>query len=327
MHSPSDAEYWQKRRDDLLAQMEKSEDELIRKLAKVYADESAKLEREIAAYYQRYGEDNVIEYRRLLANLSDDDRRLLIERMDKFAEKYPQYAHLMPVRESIYKLNELEGVRVSMIMQQLEIGAMEQEEVARHLEEQARLAADLAADQMGFGSQFYNVNAQVVSATVGAAWAHESGFSERIWENRLKLAEYLNDDFGKLIARGVAYDKCVKALSERFENVSLRDIRRLIFTEGTFVFNEAQAQVHERDFEYYAISCADSKACQVCKELQKAQKANPVRFSERKPGTNFPPMHPWCRCSYTVEVSDWDAWIDAYVEARGGDSATRKGRA
>ena len=37
---------------------------------------------------------------------------------------------------------------------------------------------------------------------------------------------------------------------------------------------------------------------------------------------NFPPLHPWCRCSYEVAVEDWDAWIDDYVARRGGDAVT-----
>lgn len=321
--SSADGDYWAQRRDDLLRQMESDEAALNERLARVYERQAAELEREIAAYYQRFGEDNVIEYRTLLQTLSDEDRTLLIERMDDFAKKYPQYAHLMPVRESIYRLNELEGIQESIRMRMYEIGAIEQAELEEHFRRQAQRAANLAAEQMGFGSNFYSINAQIVTATVGAAWASGSSFSESIWGDRERLAAYLNDDFAKLVARGASYDKVAKAMSERFTRVSMRDIRRLVFTEGTFLFNEAQAQVHESDFEYYAISCADSRACQVCRELQSAQQASPVRFSERQPGVNFPPIHPWCRCSYTVEVQDWDEWIDAYVAARGGDSATR----
>ena len=318
----SDGDYWAARRDELLRQMEADETSLNEKLAKVYARQAAELEREIAAYYQRYGEGNVIEYRRLLQSLSEEDRRLLIERMDEFAEKYPQHAHLMPVRESIYRLNELEGIQASIRMPQLEIGAVEQAELEEHFRRQAQRAANLAAEQMGFGSSFYSINSQIVVETVGAAWASGKTFSETIWGNRERLAAYLNDDFAQLIARGASYDKVAKDLSSRFENVSMRDIRRLVFTEGTFLFNEAQAQVHESEYELYTLSCADSRACQVCKDIQAAQRANPVRFDERSPGVNFPPLHPNCRCSYIVEVGDWDAWIDAYVSARGGDAVT-----
>ena len=317
-----EAEYWRARRDELLGQMADDERELFAKLDRLYASESAKLERDIAAYYQRYGEGNVIEYRTLLTSLSEADRRLLMERMEDFARKYPQYAHLMPIRESIYKLNELEGIQAAIRIQQLEIGAIEQAEFSAHFEEQARKAANLAAEQMGFGSNFYGVSASLIEETVGAAWAAGQAFSERIWGNREKLAAYLNDDFAKSVARCMAYDKVARLMADRFEGVSTRDAKRLVYTEGTFLFNEAQARVHEGDFEYYRISCVhDGKACPICRDLEREQGDNPVRFSERDPGVNFPPLHPWCRCSYTVEVSDWDAWIVAYVNARGGDGA------
>ena len=100
MSKPSD-EYWRERRDEFLAQLEKDESALRKRLEKVYASEAAKLDRLIAAYYAQYGEDKVIEYRRLLQSISAEDRTLLMERMDEFARKYPQYADLMPVRESI----------------------------------------------------------------------------------------------------------------------------------------------------------------------------------------------------------------------------------
>lgn len=316
-----EAEYWAARRKELLEQMEGDEAALQAKLSKLYEKQVAQLEREIAAYYQEFGEKNVIEYRKLMVSLSEKDRLMLIERMKDFAKKYPQYAHLMPVRESIYKLNELEGIQTSIRLQQLEIGAIEQKELEAHFRKQAQRAANLAAEELGFGSNFYGVDATVVTETVGAAWAKGKDFSQTIWDNREKLAAYLNDDFAQLIARGVSYDKCAQALGERFASVTSNDIRRLIYTEGTFLFNEAQAQVHQGDFDYYALSCADGRACQICKDLQAEQSVNPARFEDRAPGINFPPMHPWCRCSYTVKVGDWEAWIDRYVEQRGGDNA------
>ncbi len=96
--------YWEQRRSQLLNQLEKDEEKLKQKLSAYYDQEAKKFEKEIASYYQLYGEDNVIEYRKLMLSLSDEDKALLIEDMNEFAEKYPQYRHLLPVRESVYKL-------------------------------------------------------------------------------------------------------------------------------------------------------------------------------------------------------------------------------
>lgn len=323
-----EAAYWEQRRVKLFAQMEKNEAKLLEQMGRRYDAEIAKLEKDIAAYYQEYGENNVIEYRKLLNRLSDADRRLLMERMDEFAKKYPEYAHLLPVRESIYKLNELEGIQTAMRMQQLEIGAIEQKQLDAHLKEMARRAANLAAEQMGFGRQFYGVNADVVRLTVGSRWADDKSFSERIWDNRAKLAAYLNDDFSKGIARGLSYDKMRKLLMERFANVSKRDAQRLVYTEGTFVLNEAQRQAHmsfQPPGTMYSLSTVtDPKVCDVCAEVERNTEEHPVRLEDAEPGANFPPMHPNCRCSYVIALEDEDEWIAGIVGENGDGDAARR---
>lgn len=313
--SNSDA-YWAERRKQLHSQLEKDESKLKEKLARLYDAEAKRLEGEIASYYAKYGIDNVVRYRQLLGELPVGDRKLLIERMDEFAAKYPQYAYLLPVRESIYTLNELEGLQTAIRMQQLEIGAIEIDELNAHLEALAERSAAAASKQLENWGAFYTYGKAAAAATVGAAWANGANFSKSIWDNREKLAAYLNDDLGKMLARGATYDECIKALSERFENVSRRDMYRLIYTEGTFVLNEAQALVFEQEFDGFAISCADSKACEICKRLEREQAENPVPYKDRKHGVNFPPLHPWCRCSAVPTVSDWDDWIDDYVKRR-----------
>lgn len=63
-------EYSSKRQKELWDNLEKDEAKLIEKLTQFYKEESHKLGKEIAEYFARYGKDNVIEYRSLLARLS-----------------------------------------------------------------------------------------------------------------------------------------------------------------------------------------------------------------------------------------------------------------
>ena len=155
--------YWERRQQELNKAMEKDEEKLKKRLSSYFDTEYRKLEKQIAAYYKQYGTDNVIQYRRLMESLPDADKRILIEQMDEFAKKYPQYAHLMPIRESIYKLNRLEGLQYSVRMQQLEIGAVENEQITEHLNRQAALNANAAAEAMGFGKK-------ISAKTYGGMW-------------------------------------------------------------------------------------------------------------------------------------------------------------
>ncbi len=103
--------YWSDRQEKLNKALEKDEEKLKKRLNRIYDAEARRLERQIAAYYEMYGEDNVIDYRKLLEELPPEDKRLLIEDIDEFVKRYPDYADLVPVRESIYKLDRLEGLQ------------------------------------------------------------------------------------------------------------------------------------------------------------------------------------------------------------------------
>lgn len=306
--------YWQRRQDQLDSSLEKDEAALKKRLLKAYEREAAKLDKEIAAYYQKYGRDNVIEYARLFEQLSVDDIKLLIERMDDFAKKYPQYADLMPVRESVYKLNRLEGLKEGVLLHQYEIGAITNAQLQEHLSKLYFTNSKAAAKAVGLTE-----NESIIKNFVNTAWTGSKDYSQRIWQNADKLAEYLNNDISQGFARGDSYERLTQQVRSRFINVSKNDAYRLIYTEGTYVMNEAQARIFELDFEEYEyLTAGDGKVCSVCSALSGRR----FKFSQRQQGANFPPMHPWCRCHFNPVVDDWDKWLDDY-EKRHGSAGNR----
>lgn len=285
------ATYWQRRQQELNKAMERDEEKLKKRLSSYFDTEYRKLEKQIAQYYQQYGEDNVIQYRRLMESLSDSDRRLLIEKMDEFAQKYPEYEELMPIRESIYKLNRLEGLQYSVRMQQLEIGAVENEQITAHLNRQAMRGVNATAEALGFGKNFYTNNPDITKLFVNVPWSNGENFSQRIWGNTDKLANYLNTDIAQGFARGDSYDRLVRQLKKRFGKVSRNDAYRLIYTEGTYVMAESSIQPFAEDFEKYRLSTVeDGKVCAVCRSVARET----FEIKDRQPGVNFPPIHPWC---------------------------------
>lgn len=290
--------YWEERRKRLDASMAKDEKRLFAKLATYYDREAARLDREIAAYYAKYGEQDVIAYRVLLQNLSDADRQLLLGRMDAFAEKYPEYAHLLPVRTSIYKLNRLEGLRQSIAMQQLEMGAQEQKQAKAFFQRMALRYANASAEYLGFGKQFYSVDHNVIQRILGNAWCNAKDFSARIWENRQKLARTLQTDFVNAFIRGDSYQRINRMMRQKFQNVSKSNMERLVFTEDTYLAAESSVMPFSQYYDRYLYECADGNACAICRALQ--GESFPIR--DRMPGLNFPPMHPWCRCTFTIDL-------------------------
>ena len=308
--------YWTDRQEQLKQAMVKSEAALKKRLEKFYDAEFKRLDKEIAAYYQAYGYDNVIEYRKLLQSLSDADRTLLMERMDDFAKKYPQYANLMPVRESIYRLDRLQGLQYSVFMTEAEIAGYTNDQIQTYLTRLSQQGLNYGMEALGFGKNFYTLNSDVVRQFVDVPWCNGENFSTRIWNDTQKLAQYLNQDMAQGFARGDSYEKLVKNLRQRFGRVNRRDAYRLVFTEGTYVMGESTMQPFMNDFEYYRLSPVhDYKTCPICRSLA----AQTFEIRNRQTGVNFPPIHPWCRCTWEIVVDDWDAWIDDYVRKHGGN--------
>ncbi|HEN7389454.1 minor capsid protein [Streptococcus agalactiae] len=297
-------QYWNERQKQLWANLETSERALQSKLSKCYADEAKSLEKEIGAYFSKYGKDNVIEYRNLLQQLSKADKDLLYRDCERFAKKYPQHADLMPVRTSIYKLDRLQGLELNIKMQQLEIGAIEEAELTKHLTTVFKKGYQETAKTIGF--QADKVSAELF---INNDWTGKGNFSSSIWTNKDKLVDYLTNDFKTAIIRGDSFDKVVKQMSERFTVRSQSDITRLIMTEGTYVNNQAMMKPFEDsglydEFEFVAV--LDGHTSSLCKGLD-GQK---FPMKSKQVGINFPPMHANCRSTFAMVIPD--DYVDRY---------------
>lgn len=309
--------YWSKRLQELDTSFSKDEKRLFSELSKYYEQEYAALDKEIAAYYAKYGEENVIAFRTLLLELPDADKQLLLQNMDEFAKQYPEFADLLPVRESIYKLNRLEGLQTSIVLQQLKIGAIEQSKFREHFEKQALKYANYAAEQLGFGTNFYRIDSEMLQVVIGNPWCNGKDFSERIWANREALAQTLQNEIANGLIRGEDYKTMSRILQQKFENTSQKQAERLVFTEDTYLSNEAKIRPFERNAAYthYEYLCVeDHRTCETCRALS----GQTFEISKRNAGLNFPPMHPWCRCTVMPVVEDLEM-IKSRLTSGGND--------
>lgn len=305
--------YWSERQDILYKQLEKDEEKLKQRLSGIYNREATEISKEIASFYQRYGVDNILEYRRMLESLSDADKQLLYERFDLFVQKYPQYQDLLPVRENIYKLDRLEGLNASIQMTIAEGYVREVELISAHEFVWAEKQIENSCNFLGI-----EYNPEIASLFVDAKWFNGESFSDLLWKDKQKLQQYISQDLAQGLARGDTYRELTDKLLERFGNVSRKDAYRLVYTEGTYVMAESSIQPFTADFEYYTISTArDGRVCEDCYDIETHSESEPFRIEDRSPGNNFPPFHPWCRCSWEIYVADWDKWIDDYVTKYG----------
>lgn len=294
--------------NELQRDLEKGEEALKKKLSRLYDSESKKLEKEIAYYYQTYGKDNVLEYRVMMKQLTKEEATMLYEDIDNFFRLHPEYAALKPVRESIYKLNRLEGLQLSIMKQQLGLSSEEAALIGDHL-----LSYTISTFEGVQGLIPFNQFDGRAAKQVGEKIIKDTDFEERLLANREKLADYLNNDIAKGIARGDSYDRLSKQIRDRFDGVSRRSAYRLLYTEGTRMFNRANSEAFAEAGinQYRYCTAGDNRVCSDCKELD----GNVYDISEANEGINYPPMHPWCRC-HTEPAVDWDKWLNDRIAGR-----------
>ena len=306
--------YWIKRQLDLLKALEKDEEKVKKRLARLYLQDAQMLEKEIALYYQKYGEQGVIEFRKLLEAADPAQKEQIWKAWESFTVQNPEYARLTPQRENIYKLNRLEAEQESIRLRAMESAARDEKIITEHLSkisERTRIGTNIR------GGAFHKTLAEIASrpGRVTAAdmsyYATEFGVRDYLIADREKMAKYLQTDFAQGIARGDSYRTMTKALSERLQKVSRKDAYGIIYTEGTHVHAEASMEAIKGDFEEYTFSTYnDDKVCKICRALEDH---GPFKISDAQAGVNFPPLHPYCRCRIEPHVSDWDKWMDDYV--------------
>lgn len=304
-----DEKYWNERAEKLFKSIEKNEEQLNKKLAEYYKVEAERLNKLIASYYAKYGKDNVIQYRELLKKLSDGERKLLIEDIDKFIEKYPKYENLKKVRESIYKLDRLESLKVSINLSQMELAEKEVEEVKKYLEDVYKTGFDYANKELGYPTNFNSYNKEAVEKFINKSWVGGINFSKRIYNNRDKVSKWVMTEFADGVKRGESYDRLIKKMMNRFQEVSKSSAKRLVTTEASYILNESSMKVFEDEFDEYKYNAMlDAKTSKLCRRLD----GEVYKISERKAGKNFPPMHPNCRSSFTIVIPD--DWMDKSIK-------------
>lgn len=298
--------YWHSRQTLADAAMEKDERALSIRVHNAYESELRRLNREIAEYYQRYGENGVLEYRRLMETMDPKDRELLIRDCDEFLRQHPGMQSIVDVRKSIYQLNRLEGLQTSARLHLYQATGDMVQRIDNHIVRQSLRGANTAAEAMGFGRAFYSMDSDAVRRFVDTVWTGNTSYSQRIWDNTETLASYVAQDMSKALARGDSYQRIAKALEKRFVDVPQSSLMRLVYTEGTYVSRMAQVEELKREgFDSYTMQAVhDGKACEQCHGVE----GKTFRFEDMQVGVNFPPLHPYCRCQIAPAVDDWDAW-------------------
>lgn len=302
--------YWTDRMERADRRLDRSEASMDRRLKRFYERELKALEKEVAAFYARYGEDGVLRYRTMLQTMDQADFDLLMQDCDEFARQHPELADMVEIRKDIYKLDRMEGLQAYARLHLARAAAESADGLRDHFLDAAAESQRAVADAMGYDDSFHVYDEQAIAQFVGQRWSDGQSYSEKIWADTGKVAQYVQKDLVDALIRGDSYAKLAEQMRKRFGQ-SEYNVMRVIRTEGTYVARQAQgAAMREQGIDsYYIDAVGDERTCDECGHADRDSHDDPYPFEGAVVGENYPPLHPNCRCQVNPGVADWDEWL------------------
>lgn len=143
----------------------------------------------------------------------------------------------------------------------------------------------------GLGFSFSKFPRQDVDRILRASWSG-GNYSQRIWKDVSGMTARLKSELLVSMLSGRSGEKTARIFQEQF-GVNAFCARRIVRTESAYVANAAQKSAYsEAGIERYRfVATLDSRTCECCAALD----GKVFDLAKAKPGTNYPPMHPFCR--------------------------------
>lgn len=320
-------EYWQKRFEALEETAYQQGLMVYGDIEKQYQRAMAEIDKELAAWFQKFMQDNHVtfaETKRLLQGRDLEEFRWTVDKYIAVAKKrdlpesWKRKLNNVSVRVHVSRLEAI----FLQLQQHLEILFGNQldtlDKAMRERYSDSYYETAFTVQQgFGIGHSFAQVDASKLDAVLAKPWAADGkNFSDRVWEHKDKLVAVLEQEMTQAVVRGDDYRRASDNIARRI-NMSKSAAGRLVMTESAFFATKAQQDCFkELDVEQYEfIATLDSRTSDLCRSMD----GKVFKLTDMKPGTTAPPLHCHCRSCTAPYFDDAE---DAERIARGDDGKT-----
>lgn len=258
---------------------------------------------------QKYRQELLVLYHSTTDKALRDELRAMLEA--------PAYAN---------RISRLEALRDIVWADCRQLGLLERELVGKGLADAlqdayTRQVFDIQQGT-GYGRRIKTLEDKQVRAILGQKW-RGGNFSGRIWNNNQAFADAVQ----QTILTGTLAGMSFREMSDMLLQITGTDATsgakansmRLIRTEFCHISAQGALLGYKSyDLEYYRyLATLDSQTDEECGALD--MRRFPVK--DARPGVNFPPMHPNCRCTTMPDMSEQ---VIAKIKRAARDPATGK---
>jgi SPP1 gp7 family putative phage head morphogenesis protein len=149
---------------------------------------------------------------------------------------------------------------------------------------------------------FAQITIEKIDEVLSRRWAGEN-YSARVWQNTEVMAQKLGEIVRTNVSTGRPWERCIDEVQQYMttpDQGGRYAATRLLRTETMHVYNEMSAEASSalgaERYRYIAVlDLKTSEVCRVHDGLIDPDTGKPYTYASRKPGKNFPPLHPWCR--------------------------------
>jgi SPP1 gp7 family putative phage head morphogenesis protein len=325
----NNGEYWQKRFELLEQAAHQQGVQCYADIEKQYRQAQKQLEGQIAAWYQRFASNNGV-------TLAEAKRMLNAKELAELkwdVNQYIQYGQENAINGTWVKqlenasarfhISRLEALKLQT-QQSIEVMFGNQldsiDSTMRNVYKSGYYHTAYEIQKgVGIGWDFSALDDKQISKVINKPWAVDGkNFSERIWGNRQKLVNELNNTLTQNIILGKDPQKAIDEIARKM-NTSKTNAGRLVMTEEAFFSSAAQKDCFtELDVEQFEIvATLDSHTSDICRGMD----GKHFKISEWKVGETAPPFHVHCR---STTVPYFDDEFDAVGERAARNEETGK---
>lgn len=285
--------YWEERARQNKLNVIKIGENGINELKRVLKTNLDDVQKEIKAFYDKYG-DNPAE------ELSYKEFEQYKKDLKAKAKKHPDDKTLQRmVKQDIpkYRIDRLRQLEADLQIRLAEVTTYQQTSINGTLTDVAAVSHEATKKMMkeSIGLNIGAINSRQIAALISTDWSGKN-WSERLWKDREKLGKKLKQTLEKGITQGIGYRKMARELRAEV-GTSFNNAFRLIRTESAFIQGDINKTTYQQAAEelgldeYVYDAFLDSRTSEICRELDGKR----FKISEMQIGVNAPPMHPNCR--------------------------------
>ena len=295
--------YWEERAKEWAKARDKKEHKINAALVDSYKNAADDLQKEIAAWYEKYADAEGISFADAKKRLDERERRALtrsVKAFEKLAKQNKDHSQdkILTKMSAAVHINRLTSMQFQMRYILYELYADVNNALTNGLKE---FYAD-EREQMAYEAQMARgrfepiatIDEKRISAVLKTPWATDGkDFSARLWNNREQLVSTLQSELTRALITGADSASVAKNIAKKM-NAAQYAASRLVSTEITRIITASDIDTFAEMGidEVEVVGTLDLHTCDTCGDMDSKH----MPRTEAKEGTTAPPFHPNCRC-------------------------------